>query len=645
MKHKLIAVLTILLFIGAAAYGSGESDGGGATTGVTSGKYTQSPFLDSRVASGELPPVDDRLPLEPLVRKGEEIGTYGGRLTVFSNGPNPWAPMVGENPEGAPSPVFMGLDESLEPGLAKDWDLADDYMSMTIYLREGAKWSNGDPFTAEDFTFFQKLQQQELGDIWGLPAQVETVTAVDEYTVRYDYNKPFAKHLWNITTYKGSDWTMYAASDWLKQWHAEYNPDAQAKAKEEGYNSWQEALTDHNRFCCPQVDYEKPSMYPFILTEVANTFRLKERNPYYIGVDAAGQQLPYIDTALNQQVENQTIPLKVIAGEADWHDLGLEHYPLLVQSAEQGNYKVQLYENWFEGCGLAFAFNYNTKDPLKKELFNTVNFRRAMSLAIDKERINEIQFLGQGVVSAHTITHLASYYKPEWGETHPYVRHDPDEAGRMLDALGLDGRDSDGFRTWPNGEKLTIWFGYGGDKPSEAYELVKEDFDSVGMRTELRTNSWDAVHEGGNIDFVQWNETFGEMQDYLTRIGGFAQMVENNAYEWNTWWQEKWRRHVGVSDETGPLPGEEMTDKALDEFLMTEYESKDYPYQHPEQIRLSSKAWDIAAENMWMIGVIQNAPRVIVYRENLTNLVLTIPPNAEGAIQFNQYVDLAFYKN
>ena len=638
----------MLLFAAVAWAGTGGTDADADDAMVSGGMYKQSPFLDARVASGELPPVDERLPKEPLVRVGEEIGAYGGNFTVFSNGPNPWGPMVGENPEGAPSPIIMGMNEELEPGLAKGWDLADDYMSLTLYLREGAKWSNGDPFTAEDFTFFYyELQLEELGTVWGLPSQVESVTAVDDYTVRFDYNKPYPKVLWVITTYQGSDWTMYAASEWLKQWHIEYNDDADDLAKEEGYNTWQEALTDHNRFCCPQVDMNRPTMYPFMLTEVAPTFRTKERNPYYVGVDTAGQQLPYIDTALIQIVENQTIPLKVIAGESDWHDLGLEHYPLLVEGAEAGGYKTQLYENWFEGCGLAFAFGYNSADPLKYELFNNVDFRRAMSLAIDKEQINDVQFLGQGVVSGHTITHLASYYKPEWGTAHPYLGYDPARANQMLDSIGLDKRDSDGFRTFSDGTPLTIWWHYGGDKPSEAYELTREDFQAVGVRTELRTvQNWEQVmHEGGNVDFVQWNETFGEMQDYLTGVGGFSQMVSHNAYNWWLWWDERRKRRTGASDETGELPGWEMTDIALQEFLQAELDSKDYPYQSPEQIRLSTKAWDIAAENMWMIGVIQNAPRVIVYRENLGNMVLSIQPNAEGAIQFNQTIDLMYFKN
>ena len=116
--------------------------------------------------------------------------------------------MVGDNRRGRPkAPIWMDLEGSVEPGLAKGWDMPDDYMSFTLYLREGAKWSNGDPFTAEDFTFFYyELQLKDLGTVWGLPSQVTTVTAVDDYTVRWDYSEPFPKTVHLMTTYQASDW-------------------------------------------------------------------------------------------------------------------------------------------------------------------------------------------------------------------------------------------------------------------------------------------------------------------------------------------------------------------------------------------------------------------------------------------------------
>ena len=653
MKNSLVFLLALLLLpaLAAVATGGGEEEDTGAAAAV-SGTYTQSPFLDARVASGELPPVDQRLPKEPWVRQVlDEIGTYGGRLTIFSHEhPSPYAPLVGENRQGAPKFVFMNLDGSLEPGLAKGWDIPDDYMSFTLYLREGAKWSNGDPLTAEDFTFmYYELQQKGLGTVWSSPSQLTSVTAVDDYTVRWDYSEPFPKSILKMTIH--SDWDLYAASTWLKQWHIDYNDDAADLAKEEGYDSWQDALTDHNRFF-PQSDITKPTMFPFMLTEFTGSFRTKERNPYYVGVDTAGQQLPYIDTALIQKVDAETVILKTIAGEADYDTLTLDQYPLLVQGAEAGNYKVHLYENWFEGSGLAYMFNLSSPDPAKKELFDSVEFRRAMSLAIDRDRINDVGWFGQGTPSARTVSKLASIYKPEWGEDHPYARHDPDEANRMLDALGLEARDAEGIRLLPDGRPFRILFAYGGTKPARYHELVAEDFEAVGVGVDLRSSASVDIVEGmhdGTIDFIQWNEVIGELYDWLPGReddwGGINQSFSHTAYDYWNWWIEMNDRRTGVSDETGDLPGEEPP-AALQEYFQAQIvESKKYPYSSAEQQRWSSRAWELLAENLWNIGVTQAAPLALVYRTSLMNVPLTLPPNAEGDVIFNNFTDQLFFKN
>ena len=591
MKNFLVFLLALLLLpaLAAVATGEGEEEDTAAAA-AGSGTYTRSPFLDARVASGELPPVELRLPIEPMVRQVlDEIGTYGGRLTIFSHEhPNPHAPMVGDNPEGGPAPIWMDLEGSVEPGLAKGWDMPDDYMSFTLYLREGAKWSNGDPFTAEDFTFF---------------------------------------------------------------YYIEYNPDAADLAKEEGYDSWRDAVTDHNRFF-PQSDINKPTMFPFVLTEFTESYRTKERNPYYIGVDTAGQQLPYIDTALIQKVDAETVILKTIAGEADFDTLSLEHYPLLVQGAEAGNYKINLYEAAFEGTGLAYMFNLSSPDPAKREFLDNVEFRRAMSLAIDRDRINDVGWLGQGVPSARTISRLASIYRPEWGEDHPYARHDPDEANRMLDALGLENRNAEGIRLLPDGRPFRILFAYGGTKPARHHELVAEDFAAVGVGVDLRSGaSVDILDgmKGGTVEFIQWNETIPEFYDWLAGRsddwGGIMQSLSWTAYNYWTWWNEMYDRRIGNSAETGEMPGWEPPEALKEYFEAQAVESKKYPYGSAEQQRWSSRAWELLAENLWNIGVTQGAPLALVYRSNLMNVPLMVPPNSEGDIQYNNYADQMFFKN
>ena len=653
IRYTGIAV-AMLLFVAVAWAGTGGTDADADDAMVSGGMYKQSPFLDARVASGELPPVDERLPKEPMVRQVlDEIGTYGGQLTIFSHEhPQPHAPMVGENPEGGPAPIWMDLEGNIEPGLAKGWDSPDDFMSFTLHLREGTQWSNGDPFTSEDFRFFYyELQLEELGTVWGLSSEVTSVTAVDDYTVRFGFSEPYPKMIYVMTTYQASDWTMYAASTWLKQWHIEYNPDAADLAEEEGYNTWQDALTDHNRFF-PQSDINKPTMFPFMLTEFTASYRTKERNPYYVGVDTAGQQLPYIDTALIQKVNAETVILKTIAGEADFDTVALREYPLLVDGADSGNYKINLFTAGWEGTGLAYGINLGGPDSAKRDLLNNVEFRRALSLAIDRDRINEVGFLGQGIPTARTIFNEASIYRPEWGEDHPYARHDPDEANRMLDALGLEERNADGIRLLSDGSPLGILMAYGGTKPSRTHELVAEDFEAVGIRMDMRSTGQMDVLEGmkdGTIEIIGWNETIPEFYDYLASRsddwGSINQSLSWMAHDYWLWWNEWYDREIGISDETGAMPGREPPEALKEFFVAQNIESKKYLYGSAEQKRWSSRAWELVAENLWNIGVIQGTPLAMVYRANLVNVPLTAPPNSEGDIQFNNYADQIFFKN
>ena len=156
------------------------------------------------------------------------------------------------------------------------------------------------------------------------------------------------------------------------------------------------------------------------------------------------------------------------------------------------------------------------------------------------------------------------------------------------------------------------------------------------------------MHDG-TIDFIQWNEVIGELYDWLPGReddwGGINQSFSHTAYDYWNWWIEMNDRRTGVSDETGDLPGEEPP-AALQEYFQAQIvESKKYPYGSAEQKRWSSRAWELLAENLWNIGVTQAAPLALVYRTNLMNVPLTLPPNAEGDVIFNNFTDQLFFKN
>jgi peptide/nickel transport system substrate-binding protein len=653
MKHKLFVLLAAFTFIGASGWGSGGT-GDTATTGsVGGGMYSQSPFLDARVASGELPPVDERLPVNPLVVTPlDEIGTYGGRITVFSGDPNPWGILVGENPEGAPPPIKLGLDLSFSPGLAEEWEDSADFKTFTLKLREGAKFSNGDPFTAEDWRFkFHDMEEKDLGYVWGAPSQLESVTVVDEYTVRFDFSEPFPKAINYFSDYHmGSDWGGYAPSTWLKQWHAEYNDDAQAKAQEEGFDTWQDAFNDHSLFCCPQKDPERPTMFPFMLVDVTQTYKAKERNPYYVAVDTIGQQLPYVDTALIQWVDGETRLLKIIAGEADFGIRPLADYPVLLDAQDSGNFTINLQKAGWEGTGNAWMFNLNHIDPVKREIFQNIDFRRAMSLSLDRDRMNDVAWLGQAdPVAVATLFSGASIFKDEWGKDHPYNRYDPAEAGRLLDSIGLDEMNSDGIRLMSDGRPLVIVYSMRAGKPTPVNELLKEDFEAVGVGLELRTSSPENADTGarqGTLDFAGVNEVHSELGSYGSGTGGINQWVDFMMYQWSRWWWDERGTGGGPPSEGPDYQQPEEPPQIVKDYMDAQIiKSKSYSFGSAEQKRYSTEAWQIVADQMWQLGALQGAPLTINVRTNLMNVPQDVGAFGDSNAAFAIFADQYFFKN
>jgi peptide/nickel transport system substrate-binding protein len=561
------ALLGAALLIGTSAWASGTEEGtaGSGAAMAGDGQYKEAPMLAAMVAAGDLPPLEERLPIEPNVLVPlEEVGTYGGTLNVFGTGAHPWVD-GGDSPERSQYPLRMNFDGSIEPDQARDYELSDDNMTFTLYLREGMKWSNGDPFTAEDFRFKREMDLDEGISTWGYPEQLESITAVDDYTVRYDFRVPYPRVVLNMLHWRGSDWRAYAPSKWLKQWHIEYNPDANAKAKEEGHADWAAAFNDHYTFCCPAKDINKPSVHAWMWKEQTTTVRIWERNPYHYAVDTAGQQLPYIDRIVSTKVEGpEGASLKIIAGEVDLADelAKISSLPLYRENEDNG-YRAL-------GSGVPYnpvvhAFNFAYEDPVWRQLAGDLRFRKALNLAINRDEIIDAVYYG-----------FAS--PPEWVP----ATYDPDEAGRLLDAVGLDKRDSDGWRLGPDGERFEINLEVTAHLPDTvpANELIAEHYRAVGLYTTLEVVEIGLFIERRNANQYQidtlWNEAttlhaFGHAKHHLIgHIPPWSQWYNSGGEQGEeppAWFQELYDLGLGIG------PGIPWDQEIVDRYQQTFYDT------------------------------------------------------------------------
>lgn len=485
------------------------------------GKYHEAPSLADQVKAGKLPPVEQRLPEQPLVVPVvEKIGEYGGVWRRAFLGPadaNNYVRVAYDalfrfSPDGA----------KIEPKLAAGAEPSADFKVWTLSLRKGAKWSDGTPFTADDILFWYKdvaLNKDLTPAIpgWirnkdGTPAKVEKT---DDYTLRFTYNDPATLFLTAVANADGADRTnaMFLPAHYLKKFHPAYTSkeELDKAVQAAGFKTWTELF---NTRAQPSENPERPTMAAWMpVSRVSDPVFTLRRNPYYVGVDTAGNQLPYIDEVrFTYFADAQALNLQAIAGNFDMQarHIQMTNYPVLKEHEKDGKYHVITWPT-FGGSDAVIAFNMTYKaDPEIAKLMANKDFRVALSYAINRDQIKESVFLGLGEARQAVPAPWHPYYPgDEWA--HKYTEFKPDLANKMLDGLGLTKRDGSGIRLMANGKPATLELGVVpafGAWPDVA-QLVAKDWESVGVKTivQIRERALEfKMRDANELMTEMWNE-------------------------------------------------------------------------------------------------------------------------------------------
>jgi peptide/nickel transport system substrate-binding protein len=573
------------------------------------------------VQAGELPPVDERLPLEPLiVPVVEEIGQYGGTWRRIFLGPSD-----SQNIERIQHDRFLDFDVdgfTIVPSVAKSWEISDDGQVFTFQLREGMKWSDGQPFTADDVLFWyeDKILNDELSPSkpsWmRIGGELGTVEKVDDYTVRFSFAQPYPLIL-EFLAQQGhyGDLQIYLPKHYLSQFHPNYadEADLQAALDESGFEQWFQLF---NQMSDPNLNPEVPVVTAWLVeTPITSQRMVVQRNPYYWKVDPEGNQLPYIDEITLDFVDNIDVAnLRVIGGEVDMqgrHVL-INNYPLLIDGAEQGDYRVLLWPSaGGADAGLMFNQTYDA-DPQVAGLLTNKDFRIALSHAIDRDEINESAFLGLGEPRQLAPPPDSPLY-PGDEYAYKYIEYDPALANEMLDSIGLTEKNAEGVRLFPDGNEVTISlaavpaFGPWVD----VAELVASYWGDVGINValdiqeralhyermaanELQVAIWDTGGAEHPFTYPYWTMPYAD----ISRIGPLA----------GIWYQSNGENGV---EPTGDLR------RVLD---LTE-QAKGASTE--EQIELGQEIFRLNADNVWTIGTVGLTPMVmgtVVVKNNFRNV-------------------------
>ncbi|MFY0597837.1 MAG: ABC transporter substrate-binding protein [Cognatishimia sp.] len=501
-----------------------------ATMAMAEG-YKEAPMLADMVSAGSLPPVEERLPSEPLVLETlDSIGEYGGTLrrAILGGGDQHNIVRLISNE----NLVRWSADwATIHTNIAESYEVSDDATTFTFNLREGMKWSDGAPFTADDIMFWaevfndERLTKSQHPNFVGPKGPVE-VTKIDDTTVEFKFGAPNGLFLQNMAYGFGYYVVNYPAH-YLKQFHADYNSDVQALVDAEpAANDWVslfnlKAGPMHTPLFWQNVD--RPTLHPWHLSTAygASDRVVAERNPYYFKVDGDGQQLPYIDRVTWDQVEDpESILLKAFNGEIDYmarHIGRASNLAALTDNKDRGQYGFYQVGD-ITASQAALMLNLNNPDPAKNAIVNNFDFRKALSHAIDRQEIIDLVYLGVGRPVQTSPHPLSPVFNEEWSTQH--TEYNTDMANALLDGVGLDKRDSDGFRLGADGERFTLVFlvadVFGFQYP-DVMEIIAEQAKEVGLDIQVRATDRSRLQEvagSAEHDGYIWNCPGGLVDAY-----------------------------------------------------------------------------------------------------------------------------------
>lgn len=608
----MIRKLTVMLLGGAILF-----------SGVTAAlSYNESPMLRAKVAAGELPPVEERLPKEPCVVSSGvllpkenvdfEIGQYGGTQRMVRIWPsNSWAMLIQCNEPLVIGPGITG--ENVKGNMVKNFEISENGKVFTFHIREGLKWSDGYPVTTEDvlFAYEDVLLNKKITPVF--PVQLRTggaadgepmrLEVIDDYTFRVKFAGPYGGFpaqlaiAWGWGNYRG----LLKPKHYLKKFHARYTPmeklepliKERALAKGEWWTLFLQKDMDHGGVVRDDA-IGFPALSPWMLVKLTPKVATFERNPYYFKVDTAGNQLPYIDRVRSELVEDlEMVTMKILSGEVDHsYEYGtLAKFPFYKEYEEKGGYRTILYD-MHRSIGIMFP-NLTYEDPVWRKLVRDVRFRKALSLAINYEEIIETIYLG----FANPTTLTPSEYNPE-------------KANQLLDEVGLDKRNEEGWRLGADGKVFTIPIEYAQyyEEMRSTVELVTEYWKAVGLKTTTKTLAIGLFTTRNEANELKCTTYFPNIHP---DIWWWWSSVPGSGFSfaaplWCDWWT------------TDGKEGEEPPPEIKRVFRL--FSQTMIPVSSEERKKIFDEITSLLKENVWFVDTVVDAKYPVMVSKNMGNV-------------------------
>jgi peptide/nickel transport system substrate-binding protein len=517
-------------------------------------KYSQPKWMDKLVQDGKLPPVEQRLPKDPQVQltggMPDGIGVYGGIWRDFSACPTEgWNLAAGqsqgwfgintiyEEPLVITGPMFLRKDkvEPL-PNLAKSWEWQEDGKVLIMKIIEGAKWSDGEPFSTDDvmFTWNDIIHDSNVRAwtrtaTWQIDGKPVTLEALDKYTLKWTFPKPYPMQMF----YNMNELNFYVApAHWLKDKHPKYN-------KNTDYISFEN--------CMPPTALPVPTLGPWVsVSYKTDEFMVFRRNPYYWKVDENGQQLPYLDEVTFQKgTSGVGRSLGTMAGSND-HD-NVENPEVFVEVMKKAKAPEAHFMLAWGPELLAFDLELNLSanlgvqnesDAALRNLFRDLRFRKALNYAIDRDGV------GQSLIKGPFLRAFAGGLYPGCPyfdrKSVVYYPYNPDSAKALLAEIGFKDTDNNGILNWTEGplkgKDLVIQMMTAEDQAAAGMiaETLVSMLRNVGIQVNYRPAT-SAVRDA-NVNEGKWETQISRpAQEFATPFARWNQIapVTNNNPSWH----------------------------------------------------------------------------------------------------------------
>ena len=606
--------------------------------------YSEAPSLAKKVAAGKLPPVDERLPINPrklnFKNLGLKIGKYGGSIRMLMARAKDarqmsvygYSRLVGYHPK-----TF-----ELEADILESFEVKEG-RRFTFELRRGHKWSDGQPLTSEDFRYWWEdvANNKELSPVG--PPKIMTINdelpifeVINRYKFRYTWKRPNPDFLPRLAS--ASPLYIYRPAHYMRQFHEKYTDQDVLKktVKKSKQRNWA-ALHNKMDNLYRNDNVDLPVLQPWVSISKPSASRLIfKRNPFFHRVDPEGKQLPYTDSFIFTIANNKLIPAKTGTGEVDLQAryLRFDDYTFLKKGEERSPYSTRLWKT-AKGAHLALFPNLNVNNPILRKLIRDVRFRRALSLSVHRHEINQVIYYGLAIGGNNSVLPESPLYRPTY--RNKWANFDLQKANQLLDEIGLVQRDSSGIRLMPDGSPLHLIIETAGEstEQTDVLELVRDSWLKIGIKIFSKPSQRNVFRNrifSGETAMSIWS---GIENGLITANSSPAEFVPTSqqSLQWPKW---------GQYYETNGKAGERPTEEHIIQLLELYQRWKNTAAQK-EKSEIWEKILKIHSDQIYSIGLVAAVLQPVVVSRRLKNVPLSAIYNWSPGAHFGIYKPDTFW--